>query len=294
MKLTAILALALTYVIWAGFLISARAAMLSPLGPIEVGLLRFVTSAAFFIPILWRYGAIPNGTRLIDIVMVGCMGGFLVFGCITMGLSFAPAADSAIFAPSLLPFYVALLSYFVLGERIGPVRSFGIVLILLGAGFVGGWEALTSETPGVWRGHLLFMLGAFCWSIYTIRFRQLSITPATAAMMICAWSAIAFAALGFRNGVDFTGVTGSMLLWQMFMQGFLAGVVALITYSYAVRELGASVSAAFAALVPVLTAIGGSIFLGEDLTNAKIIGIVVVSIGVLLASGALSRFFRRA
>lgn len=289
MKTGPILALAFTYFVWAGFMISARAAMLSPLGPVEVGLLRFVTPAVVFIPLLWRYGAIPDGAKLYDIILVGFCGGLFVFGGLSIGLSIAPVADSAIFAPSMLPLYVAVLSYFFLGERFGPLRIFGIALILLGAALVGGWEAIVNATPGVWRGHLMFLAGAFCWSIYTIRFRIIGIPPAAAAMMICCWSAIAYAVIACYTGVDFSGVSNEMLLWQVFMQGILAGVVALITYSYAINHLGASFSAAFAAVVPVLVALGGYIFLGEEIGEIKVAGIAVVSIGVLLASGMLKR-----
>lgn len=294
MKIYAILALAITYMIWSGFLISARAAVTGSLGPIELGLIRFVTSALIFIPVLWRYDAVPAGTKLYDIVVIAFAGGLMAFGCITLGLSYAPVADSAIFAPSLLPLFVVGLAYVFLGERIGPVRSFGIMMIVIGAGFVGGWEALNSDVPDVWRGHLFFMAGAFFWAIYTIRFRRTGISPLVAAMMICCWTALAYAAMAFYTGVDFSSVSSEMLIWQIFMQGFLAGAVALVTYAYAVKELGPSVSAAFAASVPVMTAIGGKIFLGEDLSQVKIIGIIVVSLGVLLASGVLSHYFRRA
>jgi len=294
MKIYAILALAVTYMIWSGFLISARAAVTGSLGPIELGLIRFVTSAVFFIPILWRYDAVPPGTKFYDIGLIGLTGGLLAFGCITLGLGYAPVADSAIFAPSLLPLFVVGLAYVFLGERIGPVRSFGILMIVIGAGVVGGWEALNSDVPDVWRGHIFFMSGAFFWAVYTIRFRRVGISPAAAAMMICCWTALAYGAMALYTGVDFSSVSSGMLLWQIFMQGVLAGGIALVTYAYAVKELGPSVSAAFAASVPVMTALGGKFFLDEDLSGVKIIGIIVVSLGVLLASGVLSRYFHRA
>ena len=41
-----------------------------------------------------------------------------------------------------------------------------------------------------------------------------------------------------------------------------------------------------------MTALGGNVFLGETIGPVKIVGIVVVSLGVLLASGALSRYLR--
>jgi len=59
----------------------------------------------------------------------------------------------------------------------------------------------------------------------------------------------------------------------------------LLTFLYAVTRLGTVIPAASAALVPVLAALGGWLFLGEALGPMKILGIGVVMAGILLASG---------
>ncbi|MEM6467452.1 MAG: EamA family transporter, partial [Pseudomonadota bacterium] len=72
-------------------------------------------------------------------------------------------------------------------------------------------------------------------------------------------------------------------------QGVLSGFLATITFGYAVSKLGASRTAAFAALVPGLAALGGWVILGEPIPFNKALGLGAASLGVLLASGILSR-----
>ena len=73
------------------------------------------------------------------------------------------------------------------------------------------------------------------------------------------------------------------------LQGILIAVVALVLYSIAVREIGAAQTAAFGALTPILSLIGGFMLLNEAMLFNKIFGITLVTIGVLMASGIFER-----
>lgn len=282
-------ALVVTIVIWASFLIVTRAAMTSKIGITEVGLLRFGIGTLFFAPVLIRSGPIPRGAGWREILLIPGCGGLLFIVLLSFGLQRAPVADSGIFTPSMLPFYVALLSYFFLGERLERSRIYGLVLIGTGALAVGGWEAIRNSGDGTWIGHLAFTAASFSWAIYTIVFRKSGLNAAQAAAMMCFWAAIAFAVLALFQGTNFSAIPLKTLLIQGLFQGVLSGFLATLTFFYAVTHLGASRTAAFAALVPILAAVGGWIFLGEPIGILKAIGIGIVATGVALASGVLAR-----
>ena len=74
-----------------------------------------------------------------------------------------------------------------------------------------------------------------------------------------------------------------------FLQGILIAVLALVLYSVAVREIGAAQTAAFGALTPLLSLTGGIILLNESIFFTTIFGIILVTIGVLMASGIFER-----
>ncbi|MHA3913532.1 DMT family transporter [Halovulum sp. GXIMD14793] len=280
--------LALTLVIWASFLVVTRAAMTARLGPVEVGLIRFGTGTLCFLPVLLKHGLLPGGTGLKDVILIPGFGGIAFILLLSGGLQIAPVADSGVFAPSMLPLYVALLSAVFLGERFSRLRIAGFAMIVAGALAVGGWAALSEGAEGVWRGHLMFTAAAFSWAIYTVAFRRSGLSAPIAGAMLCAWSAIGLGIIALFTGVDFTGVPAQTLIIQIVFQGFLSGFVAVFTYFYAIQYIGASRTAAFAALVPVMAALGGWALLNEPIGWIKAMGIVVVALGVTLASGAVT------
>ena len=76
---------------------------------------------------------------------------------------------------------------------------------------------------------------------------------------------------------------------MVLLQGFIIAILAMVLYGYAVRLLGAAQSAAFGALTPILALLGGIALLGETVTPLKVIGVILVAIGVFLASGIVGR-----
>ena len=75
---------------------------------------------------------------------------------------------------------------------------------------------------------------------------------------------------------------------MLILQGVIIAILALLLFNLAVRLLGAPQAAAFGALTPVLAMLGGVWFLGESISVVKIVGVIIVSSGVFLASGAVS------
>ena len=293
-RIRAAVALTVTLLIWASFLVVTRAAMNARLGPIEVGLIRFGIGTLFFLPVLLKRGVFPPGAKMASLLLIPGLGGIAFILLLSAGLQIAPVADSGVFTPSMLPLYVALLSAIFLGERFTGLRMIGFALIVTGALAVGGWVALSESGTGIWRGHLYFTAASISWAAYTIGFRRSGMSAIDAGAFMCFWSAVGLGILALFVGVDFSGIPTRTLVTQMFFQGFLSGFVATFTYFYSVTNLGASRTAAFAALVPVMAALGGWYFLGENIDAAKGAGILVVAVGVALASGAITGRKRRA
>lgn len=282
----ALAAIALTVTIWASFLVVTRAAATGTVEPAGVGLLRFGIGALFFAPLL--LSGLPKGTGPRELLAIPFFGGLAFILFITLGLRYAPVADSAVFTPAMMPVYAALYTRIFEGERLPRTRLLGLALIVSGALTIGGWAALSSGGQA-WIGHLLFTGASLSWVAYTLLFRGSRLGAAEAAALLCTAAAIAFLVLGTFTGFGLSGLPLSSLTIQIIFQGVLSGFVATYTYFYAIRHLGPAPSAAFAALVPVLAALGGWIFLGEPIGPVKAIGIAITSLGVALASGAFTR-----
>ncbi len=283
-------ALVFTVLVWASYLVAARAAVTAAFTPVELGVLRFLPGALLFAPVLARRGLRPGGARWRDVLAVGGFGGVGFVLLLTGGLRFAPAADAGMFTPTMLPVFVALLGV-ALGSDAVPRgwRLLGLGLIVSGALAVGGWEALANTASGAWRGHLMFLAASLSWAIYTLAYRRSGLGPIESAAMMCFWAGAGFVVLALFNGVDFLRHGWGVFLFHLTLQGLFSGFLATITYFFAITRLGAQPAAAFAALVPGLAAALAWPVLGEALGWVKAGGLAVVTLGVLLASGALSR-----
>lgn len=277
-----------TVAIWANFLVTTGGVVGAGLGIVELALLRAVACTIGLAPVVWRVGLYPKGLApwRFAVMVIGAGVSFMFL--MPAGFLFAPPADSGVFAPGLLPLWVAILSWTILKERIGGLRLVGFGLIALGVAAVGGWEAVRHGADGAWRGYLCFAGGSLFFSVYAIAQRGSGLSALESTALISVWSLPIAGAAWLVFGADFTTVGPAALAWTALAQ-FASGVLAIITFTYATMQLGPSRGAAFVALTPVIVALASDLVLDQPATPLVWVGVVVVSAGVLIASGVLER-----
>jgi drug/metabolite transporter (DMT)-like permease len=257
------------------------------LPPAAVGIVRFAVPALLLAPVTWRIGLWPKGLPLKNGLGLLCSGApfFLI---VATGMQFAPAADIGPLLPGTMPLFVALIGWLVFGEKLGRMRIVGFAMILIAVLSIAGGSLINGAT-GAWRGHLLLLVGACLWGVYTHAYRRSGLSALQAAGLIGLWSVLLLLPLGApalaRAAMD--GLAGAILV-QAVLQGFLSGVVGIVLYGYAIDRLGPSRAAALSPLGPVLAAILAIPLLDEIPSLGATIGIALATLGVLLASGVTS------
>ena len=117
--------------------------------------------------------------------ITGFFGGLVYGALVYNGFLFAPAAHASVLMPGSLPLWTALLAVLLLGERLTPARVTGLVCIVAGDLLVGGTSLLHAFDGGnVWKGDVLFMLSAFCWSVYSVLARRFKLDAVRATIAI--------------------------------------------------------------------------------------------------------------
>jgi drug/metabolite transporter (DMT)-like permease len=272
---------------WAAWIVGTRHAVTGTLPPEAVGLLRMIVPALLFAPVWLRTGLAPQGIRgLVALCVLGAGAPFFIV--VATGMKFAPAADIGPLLPGTMPLFAALLAVLVDRERIGPERLIGYALIVAGIVAIAG-RGVFDFSSGAWRGHGLVLVGAFLWAIYTIAFRRSRLGPFEAAALIGFWSTLMLLPFGMPPLAEaWRAGHGWEIAAQTVIQGVFSGILGLVAYGIAVARLGASKAAAFAALAPGMAAVIAIPVLGEAPDMAAVVGIVATSIGVALASGAMS------
>ena len=276
--------------LWAVFLLGTRWGVSGNFSVEEVILLRLLTATLITIPFMLKFGVVVRGQGLVGIFML-TVGSSAVFPyAISLGLFYASASDAGAIAPGMLPFWTALFSWLILGEVVTRIRLAGLALILSGALMVGLWQMISGSQPEAWKGHLLFLLGAGSFSVYTIYFRQSGLSPIHGLVIGLFWGTLTFVPFLILSGnISFSEASLSQIVQMSILQGVLNAVVALLLYSIAVRQIGSAQAGAFGALTPIFALLGGIIFLHEAVTMIKTLGIVLVACGVLMASGVFEK-----
>lgn len=277
-----------TVSIWAFWIVGTRHAVTHDLPAAAIGLLRFGVPALLLAPVTRRIGLFPKGlSPWSAVALFGAGAPFLMI--VAIGMQFAPAAEIGPLLPGTMPLFVAMIGWLVFGERLGRVRIIGFTLILVGILCIGGYGLLFAGS-GAWRGHVLLLSGACFWGIYTHAYRRSGLSAIQAAAFISFWSfliLIPFGAPSLFVAVG-NGSAGAIAM-QALLQGVLSGLVGIVLYGIAVDRLGASRAAALSPLSIVMAALIAIPMLGESPDAAALIGIVLATLGVVLASGVFSQ-----
>lgn len=278
-----------TVCIWAAFMLVSRHALSGSFTIAELLFLRLAPAAFLLIPVMISRGVVPRGLSWPRILMIMLGGGIGFPALVISGLQVAPASDAGPLAPGTLPFWTAIAAAVMMGEKTGPRRLTGLCMIAVGALLVGVWGAISGAEPGAWRGHVTFVCASAMWAVYTVVFRQSGLSPLHAAAIGMFWSTVVGLPVLLWVGLPFDGATLEEIAVMGLLQGVVMSLLALLTYGYAVRTIGAAEAGAFGALTPILTLIGGVMLLGEPFGPLKIAGTALVAVGVTLASGTFSR-----
>jgi drug/metabolite transporter (DMT)-like permease len=304
-KAVGIGAAAITICIWTFFIVVARYMAHQTLTPWDIVACRIVGAALVLLP--WGYwivhqrrlvhpasalhhswlGLSPLARR--QTVLLGLFGGVGYAVLAYNGFVFAPAAHASVLMPGMLPLSTALVSVWLLGEHLGRARMAALALIFAGALCVGGASLLKAFDGGdVWKGDVLFVCASSCWAVYTVLTRKYQVQAVQTTIAVVVFSAVAYVPAFLLAVV--TGLVPSHLVhapwgeiaFQTLWQGMGSVVISGITFTKMVQYFGPVRSTMMTAVVPGLSALGAVIFLGEPLYWNLLLGLALVTLGIVL------------
>jgi drug/metabolite transporter (DMT)-like permease len=281
----------LTVVIWGAWPAFTRMSVIHSGTPEDLVALRYAIGGLILLPILIRQaGRIPRRGWREGLVLAFCQGAPLAL-LVTIGVRFAPASHMAALSPGLLPLFAAVLGILFFNEWLSASRAVGLAMIFVGAVVMVG-VSVSTLSAGFWKGDLLFISAGFMGSIYTLRMRRSGLSAMQGAAFISVYSMIFYLPLYcwlWLGSSRLGDVPAREVLFQAFYQGVLMGALTLFSLSRSIMILGAARAAAFMSLVPVVGALLGAVILHEIPSAAETGAVVVISLGVLLATGVMQR-----
>jgi drug/metabolite transporter (DMT)-like permease len=248
--------------------------MVASYGVGQVLLIRSIAALIILAPFLWMFGP----ARLFRLERPKVQAMRVVFStaevfCFYAAVRELPLADVMTYWLAA-PIYVAALSPFLLGERVGPLRWAAICI-----GFVGVLVALTPTGTISPFATTMAMIGSLCFALMVLTGRTLRGTPDTALVF---WQLVGAGAAGLVLA-PFEWASPSGIDWTLLA---LLGVVAMGAHLCVNRAL----KLADAALVAPLqyTLLPWAIILGwlffADSPNALMLagGAIIIGAGLML------------
>lgn len=278
-----------TMCIWSGWNVVTRLGVTHALSAWDITFLRFLTAGIVSLPLVWRYReALLAAPRHLMLLMVMGAGAPYVLMA-SFGFRAAPASHGVLI-PGTMTLWVAILSAAWLGERFDRSRIVGYGLIGLTICY-RLWTHAQGNLDYLFADGY-FLVAGLMWAIYTVTNKKIGLAPLAAVALISFGSLIGYClpyALHDVAHVMSLSIKDSLL--QIIYQGVIVSFVALVCYNRAMVLMGPSRTAAFAALIPLLATLMGIPLLGEYPRQSDILFVLLLSGGVLLATGFVK--FRR-
>jgi drug/metabolite transporter (DMT)-like permease len=280
------LALATAVFFWGLSFVATKIALQS-FSPFCLIFFRFFTAAIFFVVLLSRTG-FPSLTKktLKSLLLLALMQPGLYFLFETYGLQYTSATKTSLIIATI-PVVVLVLSAFFLKERLRPINILGVVVSLAGvAMLVFGGRAQT-DLQGMMIGDMLIFGAVLAASVYMIMTRRLgeSLSSLQITGMQIIFGALLFLPLFLWDlpGLDWQSVSRDSFIALIVLTIF-ATIGAFLCYNYALTRIPAAQAAVCINGIPLVTACGAWVLLGETLSSLQLIGGGLVLVAVFLAN----------
>lgn len=224
-------------------------------------------------------------------LVLGALGMWICGAFVYIGGRTTPATNiSLIYA--LSPVLIAVLSTAMLGERLGAAQAAGIGISLAGFFHIvlkGQWGDLSSVqlTPGDWW----IAIAAVSWAAYTLLLKRWpsAFGPTARLALIAAGGVVVLLPFTVIEAV----VTPMAFSWRavgyVLATALFPAFGAYLSYSFMLRELGASRVGVVLYMGPIYAAVMAWLVLGEPIRVFHGVGAALILPGIYLATRSSAR-----
>ena len=303
-KITPYIAIVAAMLIWAGAGIAVKEALVI-FSPLTLIVMRFTLAVLLMLSIglLFRHNSIVGLQRVerkdIPLFLLGGLFQpflYFIFETYTYQSFSSPTVAEALL--STQPVMAPLFAWVLLRERVTRNNILGIVLSTLGVMMLlmmgGGPLAMGDGSIG--KGVLLAVLTVSMSVSYSVVLRRIptQYSPLSIVFYVQSFALVLFWAMWGISGIG-DGILGDSAMrllgeeqWvrSLLSVGYLAvlaSVTAFILFCYTVRKIGVTRANVFNNVRPVFTAILMWMMFGEILPIWKIIGIIIIIIGLFIS-----------
>ena len=259
---------------------------LSEAAPLTLATYRMVLSTLMLAPFYVKSGGVRrfremDGGRRLSLMGVGVVLAVHFASWIT-SLSLTSVASSVIFV-HIDPIFVAVVSHFLLGEKVRPRTVLGIAVAFAGATMIA-WGDLGSGGGSLY-GDALALLGGVMLGVYILggRYLRQSLDLVSYVTPVYATAAVVLLASSLALGAPLGGYPlGEYLIFLAL--ALVPMIFGHTVYNWALRYVSAPIVSISLLGEPVGASILAYLFLGESPGGWVVAGGVVTLLGILVSA----------
>lgn len=263
--------------------------VLQELSPLLITFYRYVGISMILLIILYiTHGRniFPSARHLPILAVMGVSGITLNNVLQFSGLQYSTVINCTLVSATT-PAMTAVMSALAHQEQMNEVQWIGIITSFFGVLFLVAHGSLALITSLSFNfGDILFFCSQACWAIYTLLGRK--IMTELSPMFTTAWAgligAVLTGVLVLWDGIELTTNLTANGIGSIAYMIFGGGVLAMIWWNRGVKIVGASQTAIFINIMPVVGMLLAVLLLGEHLGWREIVGGLWIFLGVYLTT----------
>ena len=272
--------------VWGTTFVSSKVLLNAGMTPAEIFLIRFIMAYVCLCAVSHKRLWAKDWKDELTFLGLGIMGGSLYFLTENEALVYSTTANVSILV-STCPLLTALIvSIFYKSERMtrrqiaGSFIAFiGVVLVILNG------QLILELNP---RGDILALTASLTWALYSLfmkrimgKYRSDYITRKVFGYGII--TIIPYFFIFEPFDVSTKTLTEPIIFCNLLFLGLVASTGGYLVWSWAMKQLGAVKATNCIYIQPLVTMIAGIVILSEPITPMGIGGIIVTTIGMVLA-----------
>ncbi len=253
--------------------------------PLTTIFFRLIISFVALFVIMYAMGNVEKIKRkdYLLIAVSALFNPFLYFIGENYGLHLVSASLSAIIVATI-PLFAPFVAWITYKEKLKPINLVGLIVSFIGLLFFILKDNFTFGANPF--GILLLFMAVVSALFYMVFLKKLS--SSYSPITIIGWQNLVgvlyfLPFFFFDSKTVIQVVPDTQTVFSLVMLGVFSSSVAYVLYAYIIKHLGIIKSSLYTNLIPVFTALFAFYILGETFTTMKIIGMIVVILGLVLS-----------
>ena len=270
--------------------------LLKHISPISIAFMRVAVSAMILIPfIITKYGIkILTLSDIFNLTIMGVINNILPFSLIAFGQQFTTGGLASILNASTSFFTIIVASIFLTNEKLTTTRVLGVLIGVLGVSIAVGFDEIFSDMNQGF-GKYVILLGSLSYAFAVVwgKLKLSHLKPMIAATgMLTASSLIMLPIIGYGYMNELT-VLNIDIIAIIILFAIIANVLAYFLYFKILESAGAGNLQICTIIIPPAAIFLNAIILFETITFEEVIGLLIISFGLIIIDGRLAKKINR-